>query len=65
VGHRNLGSLISPMKASIGFLSNTFRNRMKICYVVRIPGTLSFVWRIIKYFLKEDTAEKINFIDEG
>ena len=53
------------MKASIGFLSNTFRNRMKICYVVRIPGTLSFVWRIIKYFLKEDTAEKINFIDEG
>lgn len=37
---------------------------MKIAYVVRIPGALSFLWRIIKAFLHEDTAKKINFIDE-
>lgn len=64
VGYQNLGSLISPMKASIGFLSNTFRNRMKIAYVVQIPGTLSFLWRIIKNFLHEETEKKINFLDE-
>lgn len=51
VGYNNVTSLISPMKASFGFLANTFRNRMRICYVVRIPGTLSFLWRIIKNFL--------------
>lgn len=64
VGYRNLASLIGPMKDSIGFLSNTFRNRMSICYVVRIPMSLSFIWRIIKNFLHEDTEKKINFLDE-
>ena len=57
-------SMVGPMKASFGFLANTFRNRMRICYVVRIPGTLSFLWRIVKNFLHEDTAKKINFIDD-
>lgn len=61
VGYRNLGSLISPLKSSIGFLSSTFRNRMRIAYVVRVPGSVSFLWSIVKRFLEEDTAQKINF----
>lgn len=63
VGFHNLTSLIGPMKSSFGFLANTFRNRMRIAYVVRIPGMLSFLWSIIKNFLHEDTAKKINFLD--
>lgn len=64
VGYQNLTSLVGPMKASFAFLANTFRNRMRIAYVVRIPGALSFLWMIIKNFLHEDTAKKINFLDD-
>jgi hypothetical protein len=56
VGYRNVMSLVSPLKSSITFLSNTYRNRMKIAYIVRIPSTLSFIWKILKNFMHEDTV---------
>ena len=37
---------------------------MNICYVVRIPTSLSFLWTIIKRVLHEDTLKKINFLDK-
>ena len=37
---------------------------MFVCYVTRIPTSISFVWGIVKNFLDESTVKKINFIDE-
>ena len=63
-GFHGLFSLASTMKKSFNFLSSTFRSRMFVCYVVRCPPSLSFLWGIIKKFLEEETIKKINFFDE-
>ena len=63
MGYKSLLSLVSPLKASFGFLMNTFRCRMRYCYVVRPPSSISFLWGIAKGFLHEDTAKKINILD--
>jgi hypothetical protein len=52
------------MRKSFTFLSDTYRSRMFVCYVVRIPTSISFVWGIVKNFLEEETVRKINFFDE-
>lgn len=52
------------MKKSFSFLSDTYRSRMFVCYVVRIPASISFLWGIVKKFLEEETVRKINFFDE-
>jgi hypothetical protein len=39
------------MKKSFTFLSDTYRSRMFVCYVVRIPTSLSFLWGVVKKFL--------------
>jgi hypothetical protein len=62
--HTGVLSLVSTMKRSFSFLSDTFRSRMFVCYVVRIPTTLSWVWGIVKNFLEEETVKKINFFDD-
>ncbi len=59
-----LFSLVGSMKKSFSFLSDTFRSRMFVYYVVRIPSSISFLWGIIKKFLEEETVRKINFFDE-
>jgi hypothetical protein len=51
------------MKKSFTFLSDTYRSRMFVCYVVRIPTSISFIWAIVKKFLEEETVRKINFFD--
>lgn len=63
IGFQNLMSMVGPLKTSFGFLSNTFRCRMRYCYVVRPSGPVSFLWGITKKFLHEDTVKKINFVD--
>lgn len=62
-GETGLFSLASSMKRSMTFLSDTYRSRMFVCYVVRIPSSISFVWAIAKKFLQEETVRKINFFD--
>lgn len=59
-----LFSLASTLKRSFSFLSDTYRSRMFVCYVVRIPGSISFLWGIIKKLLEEETVRKINFFDD-
>lgn len=58
-----LFSLIGTMKKSFSFLSDTYRSRMFVCYVVRIPSSLSFLWGLAKNVLDEETVRKINFFD--
>jgi|JI6StandDraft_1071083.scaffolds.fasta_scaffold270999_1 hypothetical protein len=60
-----LFSLVGSMKKSFTFLSDTYRSRMFVCYVVRIPSSISFLWGIVKRFLEEETVRKINFFDES
>lgn len=57
-------SLVSSMKKSFSFLSDTYRSRMFVCYVVRIPTSVSFIWGIVKRFIEEETVKKINFFDD-
>lgn len=62
VGYQNLFSLIGPLQSSISFLSNTYRSRMKIAYLVKCPTSISFLWSIAKKFMHEETIKKINFL---
>ena len=64
VAETGLLSLIGTLKKSFTFLSDTYRSRMFVCYVCRIPGSLSILWGIVKRFLEEETVKKINFFDE-
>jgi hypothetical protein len=64
VAQTGLISLISSMKRSFTFLSDTYRMRMLVCYVVRIPTSISLIWTLVKQFLDEDTVRKINFFDD-
>lgn len=59
-----LFSLVGTMKKSFSFLSDTYRSRMFVCYVARVPTSISFIWGIVKKFLDEETVKKINFLDE-
>ena len=49
--HTGLFSLVGTMKKSFAFLSDTYRSRMFVCYVARVPSSISFLWGIIKKFL--------------
>lgn len=64
VAEIGLFSLINSMKKSFTFLADTYRSRMCVCYVVRIPASISFIWTVVKRFLDEDTVIKINFFDD-
>ena len=61
--HTGLLSLVGSMKKSFTFLSETYRSRMFVCYVARVPTSISFLWGIVKKFLQEETVRKINFFD--
>ena len=62
VGRQNLFSMLSPLKTSFGFLMNTFRCRMRSAYIVRPSSSISWLWGMVKNFLHEETAKKINFV---
>ena len=64
VAEIGLFSLINAMKKSFTFLADTYRSRMCVCYVVRIPASISFIWAVVKRFLDDDTVIKINFFDD-
>ena len=57
-------SMVSTMKKSFTFLSDTYRSRLFVNYIVRVPTSMSFLWGITKRFLEEETVKKINFFDE-
>ena len=44
-------SLVGTMKKSFTFLSDTYRSRMFVCYVCRVPSSISFLWGIVKKFI--------------
>jgi hypothetical protein len=64
MAHNGLFSLISTMKRSFSFLSETYRERMFVCYVIRIPNSISILWNIFKNFLEEETMRKINLFED-
>ena len=49
--HTGLFSLVGSMKKSFTFLSDTYRSRMFVCYVTRVPTSVSILWGIVKRFL--------------
>ena len=51
--HTGLFSLVGSMKKSFSFLSETYRSRMFVCYVARVPTSISILWGIVKKFLEE------------
>jgi hypothetical protein len=64
VGYEGLFSIVSSVQDAITFLSNTFRCRMFVAYLVQCPGSISFAWAVAKRFMQEDTIRKINFFDD-
>lgn len=45
-------------------MSNNFRSRLYVMYVVQAPNTINFMWSMIKGFLEETTQRKIQIIKQ-
>ena len=49
----------------MSYLSNNYRQRMYICYIVNCTKTITFGWNLIKGQLEENTIRKINFFNKN
>eukprot|EP01016_Furgasonia_blochmanni_P047773 TRINITY_DN704_c0_g1_i5.p2 TRINITY_DN704_c0_g1~~TRINITY_DN704_c0_g1_i5.p2 ORF type:complete len:233 (+),score=63.98 TRINITY_DN704_c0_g1_i5:66-764(+) len=52
---------ITPLKRLMGYVSNNYRSRLYIMYILNTPSSIFIPWNVVKGVLEENTVKKINF----
>jgi len=50
---------LGALKKMLGFLSHSYRGRLKTLYILNTPTSIWIPWNIAKGFLEENTIKKI------
>ena len=57
-------AMISRMKEVMGVMQNVYKGRLRSVMGVNAPATFALVWRTIRFFIDENTRQKINISSE-